>query len=93
MSKRPRFFSGQPDQGVLDRVAPSLGRRPGWRNPDVTDPERVIITANENANGKFVIGALFRRETRPARPQAANGSFRCSPPPFGNPSGCAAPLT
>ena len=29
-------------------------------HPDVTDPERVII--RNNANGKFVIGALFRRE-------------------------------
>jgi cell division septation protein DedD len=28
--------------------------------PDVTDPERVII--RNEANGKFVIGALFRRE-------------------------------
>ncbi|MBN2906843.1 MAG: SPOR domain-containing protein [Rhodobacteraceae bacterium] len=28
--------------------------------PDVTDPERVII--RNTANGKFVIGALFRRE-------------------------------
>ncbi|WP_132600442.1 SPOR domain-containing protein [Rhodovulum adriaticum] len=31
--------------------------------PDVTDPERVII--RNSANGKFVIGALFRRD-RPA---------------------------
>ena len=29
-------------------------------HPDVTEPERVII--RNNANGKFVIGALFRRE-------------------------------
>ena len=29
-------------------------------HPDVKDPERVII--RNNANGKFVIGALFRRE-------------------------------
>ncbi len=29
-------------------------------HPDVVDPERVII--RNNANGKFVIGALFRRE-------------------------------
>ena len=29
-------------------------------HPDVSDPERVII--RNNANGKFVIGALFRRE-------------------------------
>lgn len=38
---------------------PSLGGV--WvAHPDVTDPERVII--RNNANGKFVIGALFRRE-------------------------------
>lgn len=29
-------------------------------HPDVTEPERVII--RNNSNGKFVIGALFRRE-------------------------------
>lgn len=38
---------------------PSLGGI--WvAHPDVADPERVII--RNNANGKFVIGALFRRE-------------------------------
>ena len=38
---------------------PSLGGV--WvAHPDVTDPERVII--RNTANGKFVIGALFRRE-------------------------------
>ena len=38
---------------------PSLGGI--WvAHPDVTEPERVII--RNNANGKFVIGALFRRE-------------------------------
>ncbi|MBI1416200.1 MAG: SPOR domain-containing protein [Limimaricola sp.] len=38
---------------------PSLGGV--WvAHPDVTDPERVII--RNQANGKFVIGALFRRE-------------------------------
>ncbi|WP_416376550.1 SPOR domain-containing protein [Thalassovita sp.] len=38
---------------------PSLGGV--WvAHPDVTDPERVII--RNDANGKFVIGALFRRE-------------------------------
>lgn len=38
---------------------PSLGGV--WvAHPDVTDPERVII--RNTSNGKFVIGALFRRE-------------------------------
>jgi cell division septation protein DedD len=38
---------------------PSLGGV--WvAHPDAADPERVII--RNNANGKFVIGALFRRE-------------------------------
>ncbi len=38
---------------------PSLGGV--WvAHPDVNEPERVII--RNNANGKFVIGALFRRE-------------------------------
>ena len=38
---------------------PSLGGV--WvAHPDVTEPERVII--RNSANGKFVIGALFRRE-------------------------------
>ncbi|MCX8227530.1 MAG: SPOR domain-containing protein [Sulfitobacter sp.] len=46
------------DQGLWDG-RPSLGGV--WvAHPDVTDPERVII--RNEANGKFVIGALFRRE-------------------------------
>ncbi|WP_238368824.1 SPOR domain-containing protein [Mesobacterium pallidum] len=35
--------------------------------PDVTDPERVII--RNTANGKFVIGALFRRERESTGPR------------------------
>ncbi len=46
------------DQGLWDG-RPSLGGV--WvAHPDVTDPERVII--RNTVNGKFVIGALFRRE-------------------------------
>ena len=46
------------DQGLWDG-RPSLGGV--WvAHPDATDPERVII--RNNSNGKFVIGALFRRE-------------------------------
>jgi cell division septation protein DedD len=46
------------DQGLWDG-RPSLGGV--WvAHPDVSDPERVII--RNEANGKFVIGALFRRE-------------------------------
>ncbi len=46
------------DQGLWDG-RPSLGGV--WvASPDATDPERVIIR-NED-NGRFVIGALFRRE-------------------------------
>lgn len=46
------------DQGLWDG-RPSLGGV--WvAHPDVTDPERVII--RNEANGKFVIGALFRKE-------------------------------
>ncbi|SDL55311.1 SPOR domain-containing protein [Aliiruegeria lutimaris] len=46
------------DQGLWDG-RPSLGGV--WvAYPDVTDPERVII--RNDANGKFVIGALFKRE-------------------------------
>lgn len=46
------------DQGLWDG-RPSLGGV--WvAHPDVTEPERVIIRNTEN--GKFVIGALFRRE-------------------------------
>jgi len=49
---------GVTENGLWDG-RPSLGGV--WvAHPDVTDPERVIIR-NEN-NGKFVIGALFRRE-------------------------------
>ena len=46
------------EQGLWDG-RPSLGGV--WvAHPDVKDPERVII--RNKANGKFVIGALFRRE-------------------------------
>lgn len=46
------------DQGLWDG-RPSLGGV--WvAHPDVEDPERVIIRNEEN--GRFVIGALFRRE-------------------------------
>lgn len=46
------------DNGLWDG-RPSLGGV--WvAHPDVGDPERVII--RNQANGKFVIGALFRRE-------------------------------
>lgn len=46
------------DDGLWDG-RPSLGGV--WiAHPTVTDPERVII--RNTANGKFVIGALFRRE-------------------------------
>ena len=46
------------DQGLWDG-RPSLGGV--WvAHPDATDPERVII--RNSLNGKFVIGALFRRE-------------------------------
>lgn len=46
------------DQGLWDG-RPSLGGV--WvAHPDATDPERVIIRNEEN--GRFVIGALFRRE-------------------------------
>ena len=45
---------------------PSLGGV--WvAHPDVTDPERVII--RNETNGKFVIGALFRRERDNPGPQ------------------------
>lgn len=53
----PEVFSVT-DQGLWDG-RPSLGGV--WvAHPDVTEPERVIIR-NED-NGKFVIGALFRKE-------------------------------
>lgn len=53
----PQAFSAS-DQGLWDG-RPSLGGV--WvAYPGVKDPERVII--RNPANGKFVIGALFRRE-------------------------------
>lgn len=53
----PEVFSVT-DQGLWDG-RPSLGGV--WvAHPDVTDPERVIIRNQDN--GKFVVGALFRRE-------------------------------
>lgn len=53
----PEIFSVT-DDGLWDG-RPSLGGV--WvAHPDVTDPERVII--RNQANGKFVVGALFRRE-------------------------------
>ncbi|MDC0738675.1 SPOR domain-containing protein [Cognatishimia sp. SS12] len=53
----PEVFSVS-EAGLWDG-RPSLGGV--WvAHPDVTDPERVII--RNKANGKFVIGALFRRE-------------------------------
>lgn len=53
----PEVFSAT-DQGLWDG-RPSLGGV--WvAHPDVKEPERVII--RNEANGKFVIGALFRRE-------------------------------
>lgn len=53
----PEVFSAT-DQGLWDG-RPSLGGV--WvAHPDVDEPERVII--RNDSNGKFVIGALFRRE-------------------------------
>ena len=53
----PEVFSAT-DQGLWDG-RPSLGGV--WvAHPDVTEPERVII--RNEANQKFVIGALFRKE-------------------------------
>ncbi len=53
----PEVFSAT-DQGLWDG-RPSLGGV--WvAHPDVTEPERVII--RNQANSKFVIGALFRKE-------------------------------
>lgn len=53
----PEVFQ-KTDKGLWDG-RPSLGGV--WvAHSDVTDPERVII--RNQANGKFVIGALFRRE-------------------------------
>lgn len=53
----PEVFSVT-DQGLWDG-RPSLGGV--WvAHPDVTEPERVIV--RNQSNGKFVVGALFRRE-------------------------------
>lgn len=53
----PEVFSVT-DQGLWDG-RPSLGGV--WvAHPDVNEPERVII--RNQSNGKFVVGALFRRE-------------------------------
>lgn len=53
----PEVF--QVEEAGLWDGRPSLGGV--WvAHPDATDPERVII--RNNANGQFVIGALFRRE-------------------------------
>lgn len=53
----PQVFEST-DPGLWDG-RPSLGGV--WvASPDAVDPERVII--RNSANGKFVIGALFRRE-------------------------------
>jgi cell division septation protein DedD len=53
----PEVF--QVEEAGLWDGRPSLGGV--WvAHPEATDPERVII--RNNANGKFVIGALFRRE-------------------------------
>jgi cell division septation protein DedD len=53
----PEVFSSV-EQGLWDG-RPSLGGV--WvAHPDVTEPERVLIT--NNSNGQTVVGALFRRE-------------------------------
>lgn len=53
----PEVFSVN-DEGLWDG-RPSLGGV--WvAHPDVTDPERVIV--RNEGNGKFVVGALFRKE-------------------------------
>ncbi len=55
--EKPEVF-GKTEAGLWDG-RPSLGGV--WvAHPDVVDPERVII--RNQANGNFVIGALFRRE-------------------------------
>ncbi|MCP5036147.1 MAG: SPOR domain-containing protein [Rhodobacteraceae bacterium] len=60
----PEVFQGT-ETGLWDG-RPSLGGV--WvAHPDVTDPERVII--RNEANGKFVIGALFRREREAPGPR------------------------
>lgn len=54
---------------------PSLGGV--WvAHPDATDPERVII--RNSANGKFVIGALFRREREIPGPRLQTSSDAAS---------------
>ena len=54
---------------------PSLGGV--WvAHPDATDPERVII--RNTANGKFVIGALFRREREIPGPRLQTSSDAAS---------------
>ena len=71
-------------QGLWDG-RPSLGGV--WvATPDAKDPERVLI--RNTANGKFVIGALFKRERENPGPPiqissdaaAALGCWRASPP-------------
>lgn len=53
----PEVFSA--NEAALWDGRPSLGGI--WvAHPDVTDPERVMI--RNTTNGKFVVGALFRRE-------------------------------
>ena len=60
----PEVFQ-KTESGLWDG-RPSLGGV--WiAHPDVTDPERVII--RNEANGKFVIGALFRRERETPGPR------------------------
>lgn len=58
------------DEGLWDG-RPSLGGI--WvAYPDVADPERVII--RNESNGKFVIGALFRRERENPGPKLQTSS-------------------
>ncbi|MGH1415891.1 MAG: SPOR domain-containing protein [Pelagimonas sp.] len=60
----PEIFQAT-EAGLWDG-RPSLGGV--WiAHPDVTDPERAII--RNEANGKFVIGALFRRERQSPGPR------------------------
>lgn len=60
----PEVFQ-QTDRGLWDG-RPSLGGI--WvAHPDVRDPERVIIRNQDN--GKFVIGALFRKEAATPGPK------------------------
>lgn len=63
-SEAPEVFHVT-DQGLWDG-RPSLGGV--WvAHPTVTDPERVII--RNEANGQYVVGALFRRERDNPGPQ------------------------